>query len=94
MTAETKADWFKYLDFAFKALPAAASIIIILLSSQFVSRTEFMTTSDKFSGRIDQIEKLLIRMESSAETDRRHDALLADHETRLRALEKMPVEHN
>jgi hypothetical protein len=87
MTAETKADWLRYADLLLKLLPAVASLIFIVLSQNFVSRTEFIATSDKFSGRIEQIEKLLIRMESSAETDRRHDTILADHETRLRALE-------
>jgi hypothetical protein len=78
----------KYGDFILKALPAVASIVFILLSSQFVSRSEFIATSERFSGRIEQIEKLLIRMESSQETDRRHDAIIADHEARLRVVEK------
>ena len=78
----------KWGDFALKALPAAASIVFILLSTQFVSRSEFIATSEKFSGRIEAVEKLLIRMESSQETDRRHDAIIADHEARLRVVEK------
>jgi hypothetical protein len=78
----------KYGDIILKALPAAASIVFILLSTQFVSRSEFIATSEKFSGRIEAVEKLLIRMESSQETDRRHDAIIADHETRLRVVEK------
>ena len=78
----------KYGDFILKALPAVASVVFIILSSQFVSRSEFVTTSERFSGRIEQIEKLLIRMESSQETDRRHDAVIADHEARLRVVEK------
>ncbi len=77
----------KYFDLTLKVLPAAASVIFIVLSSQFVSRSEFIATSDKFSGRIEAIERLLIRMESSQEKDRAHDALLADHESRLRTLE-------
>jgi len=78
----------KYGDIILKALPAAASIVFILLSTQFVSRSEFIATSEKFSGRIEAVEKLLIRMESSQETDRRHDAMIADHEARLRVVEK------
>jgi len=88
MTAESKAEWLKYADFLLKALPAAASIVFILLSTQFVSRSEFIATSEKFSGRVEAIEKLLIRMEASADVDKRHDAVIADHETRIRALEK------
>ena len=78
----------KYGDIILKALPAAASIVFILLSTQFVSRSEFIATSEKFSGRIEAVEKLLIRMESSQETDRRHDSIIADHEARLRVVEK------
>jgi len=78
----------KYGDFILKALPAVASVVFILLSSQFVSRSEFIATSEKFSGRIEAVEKLLIRMESSQETDRRHDAIIADHEARIRVVEK------
>ena len=78
----------KYGDLLLKVLPAVASVIFIVLSSQFVSRSEFIATSDRFSGRIEQIEKLLIRMESSQEKDKQHDQLLADHEARIRAIEK------
>ena len=78
----------KYGDFVLKVLPAVASVVFILLSTQFVSRSEFIATSEKFSGRIEAVEKLLIRMESSQETDRRHDAMIADHEARLRVMEK------
>jgi len=80
-------DLIKYFDVGWKLLSAAASLLFILISTQFVSRSEFIATSDRFSGRIEQIEKLLIRMESSQEVDRRHDALLSDHESRLRAIE-------
>ena len=81
-------DLFKWADFLFKALPAAAALVFLAISSKFVTREEYLSTSEKFSGRIESVEKLLIRMESSAERDRTHDALLADHEARLRTLEK------
>jgi hypothetical protein len=48
-------------------------------------------TKDEFTAantRIEKIEAVLIRMEANAETDKRHDILLADHEARLRTLEK------
>jgi hypothetical protein len=80
--------WLKYADFLLKALPAAAALVFLLVSQSFVTRTEYIATSEKFSGRIEAIEKLLIKMESSQETDKRHDILLADHEARLRTLEK------
>lgn len=80
-------DLYKAVDITLKALPAAAAVVFILISSKFVTRDEYLATSEKFSGRIEAVEKLLIRMESSQETDKRHDAFLADHESRIRALE-------
>jgi hypothetical protein len=80
-------DALRWLDIGLKALPALAALVFLAISHSFVTRDEYLTTSDKFSGRIEQIEKLLIRMESSAETDKRHDAAIADHEGRIRALE-------
>jgi hypothetical protein len=80
--------WLKYGDFLLKAVPAAGVLILLLLQGQFVTRTEYLTTSEKFSGRIESVEKLLIKLESSAERDRLHDQLLADHEARIRVLEK------
>jgi hypothetical protein len=53
-----------------------------------VSRSEFEAASEKLSGRVEKIEAVLIRMEANAETDKRHDILLADHEGRLRAIER------
>jgi hypothetical protein len=62
--------------------------VVILLQSQFVSRSEFEGASEKLSGRVEKIEAVLIRMEANAETDKRHDMLLADHEGRIRGLER------
>jgi hypothetical protein len=47
-----------------------------------------MATAEKFSGRIEAVEKLLIKMESQAEVDRHQNEILADHEARLRTQEK------
>lgn len=81
-------DWLKYGDFLLKALPAAAALIFIIISQSFVTRSEYLTTSEKFSGRVEAIEKLLIKMESQAEVDRHQNEIIADHESRLRTLEK------
>jgi hypothetical protein len=80
-------DWKYLLDLCLKALPALAALVFLALSQQFVTRGEYLATSEKFSGRLEAVEKLLIRMESSQETDRRHDTTMADHEARIRALE-------
>jgi hypothetical protein len=83
-------DLFKWGDFAFKALPSVAALVFLIISSQFVTRGEYLATSEKFSGRVESIEKLLIKMESQAEVDRHQNEILADHESRLRDIEHIP----
>ena len=78
----------KALDLASRWVTPAGIIVVIVLQSQFVSRGEFESASEKLSGRVEKIEAVLIRMEANAETDKRHDLQLADHEGRLRGLER------
>ena len=78
----------KVLDMASRWVTPIGILVVIILQSQFVSRSEFETASEKLSGRVEKIEAVLIRMEANAETDKRHDILLADHEGRLRAIER------
>jgi hypothetical protein len=78
----------KALDLASRWVTPAGILVVIALQSQFVSRSEFEAASEKLSGRVEKIEAVLIRMEANAETDKRHDILLADHEGRIRALER------
>lgn len=78
----------KALDLASRWVTPAGILVVIALQSQFVSRTEFEAASEKLSGRIEKIEAVLIRMEQNAETDKRHDLVLADHEGRIRGLER------
>jgi hypothetical protein len=78
----------KAIDLASRWVTPAGILVVIVLQSQFVSRTEFEAASEKLSGRVEKIEAVLIRMEANAETDKRHDILLADHEGRIRALER------
>ena len=78
----------KVLDMASRWVTPAGILVVIVLQSQFVSRSEFETASQKLSGRVEKIEAVLIRMEANAETDRRHETILSDHEGRLRTLER------
>ena len=78
----------KALDLASRWVTPIGILVVILLQSQFVSRSEFEGASEKLSGRVEKIEAVLIRMEANAETDKRHDNLLADHEGRIRGLER------
>jgi hypothetical protein len=82
-------DVVKYFDIGLKLLTVFALLSVAFLGTKFVSREEFKEANDVLSGRIGKIEEVLIRMEANYETDKRHDMLLADHESRIRAIEKV-----
>lgn len=81
-------DFVKYFDIGLKLLTIFALLSVAFLSTKFVSHAEFKQANDLLSGRIGKIEEVLIRMEANYETDKRHDMLLADHESRIRTIEK------
>lgn len=81
-------DFIKYFDIGLKLLTVFALLSVAFLGTKFVSRDEFKEANDVLSGRIGKIEEVLIRMEANYETDKRHDMLLADHESRIRIIEK------
>lgn len=75
------------LNTYWKYLSPTAILLMAYVQTQFVARDEFKTYAEKIGARVEKIEQILIRMESSAETDKRHDTNLNDHESRLRAIE-------
>jgi hypothetical protein len=81
-------DVVKYFDIGLKLLTVFALLSVAFLGTKFVSREEFKEANDLLGGRITKIEEVLIRMEANYETDKRHDMLLADHESRIRIIEK------
>lgn len=83
------ATFIKLFDSYWKYLSPIAIVAMAYLQTQFVSRTEYQLSAEKVIGRIERIEQLLIRMEANAETDKRHDTQLVDHEGRIRSLEKI-----
>lgn len=78
----------EWIDAASKVATPVGVAAILWLNSQYVTRSEFAVASERLSNRVEKIEQVLIRMEASAITDKRHDDLLVDHETRIRTLEK------
>lgn len=78
----------KSLDVGLKLATPVGVVIMLWLQSQFVTRAEFFNSSERVDIRLSKIETVLIRMEAGAEADRRHDALLADHENRIRTIER------
>lgn len=78
----------KTIDTAAKLAAPIGVAIMLYLQTQFVTRVEFSKAYEKTDSRLTKIEEVLIRMEASAEVDRRHDNILADHEDRIRNLER------
>lgn len=78
------------IDIVVKLATPVGVVIMLYLQSQFVTRQEFVTASEKLDLRIHKIEEVLIRMEMRDEVDALHSKQIADHEQRLRSLEKMP----
>jgi hypothetical protein len=77
-------EMIKYWDIGLKVATTATLIAVALLGTKFVTKEEFISANQ----RIEKIEQVLIRMEQNAETDKRHDFILADHEQRIRTLER------
>ena len=77
-------EFFRFIDQALKVGTFLALVGVALLGTKFVTKEEFTAANS----RIEKIEQVLIRMEQNAVTDVRHDTLLADHESRLRAIER------
>lgn len=78
------------IDVLVKLATPVGVVVMLYLQSQFVTRQEFVTASEKLDLRIQKIEEVLIRMEAREEVDLLHSKQIADHEQRLRSLEKMP----
>jgi hypothetical protein len=74
----------RYWDVVLKVATTIALIAVALLGTRFVTKEEFVAANQ----RIEKIEQVLIRMEQNAEVDKRHDFILADHEQRIRTLER------
>lgn len=79
------------LDTIVKLATPVGVIAMLILQSQFVTRSEFQKSLELTDARLAKIETVLIRMESGAETDKRHDTTIADHENRIRTLERKPL---
>lgn len=74
----------KHFDNFIKIGTFVTLVGVALLGTKFATKEEF----DSVNNRIDRVEQVLIRMEANAETDKRHDIKLEDHEQRIRSLEK------
>lgn len=71
----------KSLDIGLKLSAPIGVAVMLYLQTQFVTRPEFAKAYERTDARLSKIEELLIRME-------RHDKILADHEDRIRLVER------
>jgi hypothetical protein len=78
----------KFIENYWKYITPFAVLFMAYMQTQFVGKNEFQAHAEKIFSRVEKIEQILIRMESGAETDKRHDHMLTDHEARIRALER------
>lgn len=62
-------------------------VLLLVLQTQFVGRKEFSDTTDKMTGRVEAIEKILVQMAEANKVNDRQDNQIADHEKRIRELE-------
>lgn len=76
-----------FINNYWKYITPFAVLFMAYMQTQFVGKSEFQAHTERIFSRVEKIEQLLIRMESSLETDRRHDNQLSDHEARIRFLE-------
>jgi hypothetical protein len=84
MTSEAPKD---LLEFAAKWATPVGVVILLLLQGQFISRKEFSDASEKLSGRVENIEKVLVQMAEAAKQNDRQDTQISDHERRIRQIE-------
>ena len=63
--------------------------ILLILQAQFVSRKDFETVTEKMDARVQRIEIALAQIVEQNKVNDRQDIELADHERRLRDLERL-----
>jgi hypothetical protein len=80
-------DFLNIIGSYWKYLSPTAILLLAYLQTQFVPKEEFQKHTEKITVRVEKIEQILIRMESSVEADKRHENSLNDHETRIRTIE-------
>lgn len=80
-------EFIRFVENYWKYLTPLSLLFMAYMQTQFVGKSEFQTHTERIFTRVEKIEQILIRMESSVEADKRHEATLTDHETRIRVIE-------
>ena len=78
----------RILEFGAKWLTPCGVVAVLFMQGHYVSHAEFSLAAEKLSGRVENIEKVLVQMAEAAKVNDRQDRFLADHEDRIRGLEK------
>ena len=69
-------------------ITAVGVVLSLWLNQNYVTRSEFISHVKEDENRVRKIEEVLIRMEDDRKDHVRFDSLLADHESRIRLLER------
>lgn len=84
MSEDTKEGFIKWGDWIYRAIILTGLIILMFMNSRYTTKEEFLDQTK----RIDTMEKVLIKMETYFEVQKRIESILADHETRIRQIER------
>jgi hypothetical protein len=88
MTSETRHNIAEHVGKFGTIITPVGICLLLLLQTQFVSRKEFADTSKELDGRVQKIEIALVQLVEQNKVNDRQDVELADHEHRIRELEK------
>ena len=92
MTSETRQHVLEHVGKVGALVTPVGVCVLLLLQTQFVSRKEFSDTSEKLDNRVQKIEIALVQLVEQNKVNDRQDVEIADHEHRIRELEKAHVE--
>lgn len=89
MNNETRHNILEHVGRFGSVITPVGICVLLLLQTQFVSRKEFSESYEKTTSRVEAIEKVLVQMNEANKINDRQDIELADHEARIRNLEKV-----
>ena len=84
MSDDQKESFIKWGDWIYRAILLSGLIVLMFMNSRYTTKEEHQS----LVSRMDNVERVLIKMEAYFEVQKRFENNLADHETRIRAVEK------
>lgn len=88
MSEDQKDRVIGWVEMGYKAFMVIGMICVLYLQANYVTKAEYKADLMEQVKRTDAIEKAIIRLEANLETQKRFDSTLADHESRIRSVER------